>query len=412
MIDETTDVVDFRKARGKQIAKTIQIEKKGLNEWIVPSQTGSGAYTVNRIGNDFKCSCPDFQTRGKACKHIYAIEIKVLRWFDSSGNSGAKITIKRTTYPQDWKAYDLATTQQKELFQKLLNDLCDTIDEKPYVFGRPKMLMRDMVFGSALKVFSTFSLRRFTMDSKDAQAKGYLARVPNYSTIAKYMESQEMTPILKEILEISALPLKTIENDSFSIDSSGFSPHKFSRWFDHKWGAKGKESEKRLFYKAHIIVGNKTHIICGAEVTSQFVADPIMLPQLVQEVNRNFDVKAVMGDKAYSSRNNLELLGKLGIVPMIPFRINSSRKPKGSRIWRDMYNYFAYHREAFMERYHARSNVETAFFMIKSKFSDYVRSKTDTACINEIYLKLICHNLCCVIQETFELGIQANFGSS
>lgn len=63
-------------------------------------------------------------------------------------------------------------------------------------------------------------------------------------------------------------------------------------------------------------------------------------------------------------------------------------------------------------RYHQRSNVESAFFMIKSKFSDYVRSKTDTACINEILLKLICHNLCVVIQETFELGIQANFIST
>ena len=76
---------------------------------------------------------------------------------------------------------------------------------------------------------------------------------------------------------------------------------------------------------------------------------------------------------------------------------------------RDMYNYFAYHREAFLERYHQRSNVETAFFMIKSKFSDYLRSKTETACINEIYPKLICHNICCLIPETFELGIQANF---
>ena len=120
-------------------------------------------------------------------------------------------------------------------------------------------------------------------------------------------------------------------------------------------------------------------------------------------------MKELDGDKAYSSRNNLALLDKLGIVPMIPFRDNSTKKPKGSRIWRDMYNYFTYNREAFLERYHQRSNIETAFFMIKSKFSDYVRSKNDTACINEIYLKLICHNLCCVIQESFELGIQANF---
>ena len=268
------------------------------------------------------------------------------------------------------------------------------------------MPMRDMVFSSALKVFTTFSLRRFGTDSKEAQNKGYIQKSPNYSTVAYYMRDKEMTPILKEILQISALPLRSVENNSFSIDSSGFSPHKFSRWYDYKWG---KERNKKLFYKAHLLIGNNTHIVCGAEITTQFVADPVMLPQLVQEVSRNLDMKELDGDKAYSSRNNLSLLDKLGIVPMIPFRDNSQRKPKGSRIWRDMYNYFTYNREAFLERYHQRSNIETAFFMIKSKFSDYVRSKNDTACINEIYLKLICHNLCCVIQESFELGIQANF---
>ena len=120
--------------------------------------------------------------------------------------------------------------------------------------------MHDMVFASALKVYSTFSLRRFATDSREAQSKGYLVKAPDYSTVAKYMESADMRPVLKELLQLSALPLKTIENDSFSIDSSGFSPHKFSRWFDHKWGAKGKEVDKKLFYKAHIVVGT-IHIL-------------------------------------------------------------------------------------------------------------------------------------------------------
>lgn len=200
-----------------------------------------------------------------------------------------------------------------------------------------------------------------------------------------------MTPILKDLLQISALPLKVIENDSFSIDSSGFSPHKFSGWFDHKYGAKGKMVDKRLFYKAHIVVDNKTHIICNAEITSQFVADHVMLPQLVQEVKQNFDVKELDADKAYSGRSNFDVLDKLGIVPIIPFKEGSKPNPRGhSHIWRDMYNYFTYNREAFLVRYYQRSKVESAFFMIKSTFSDYVRSKTDTACINEILLKLIC----------------------
>lgn len=47
--------------------------------------------------------------------------------------------------------------------------------------------------------------------------------------------------------------------------------------------------------------------------------------------------------------------------------------------------------------------------MIKSKFSDAVRSKTETAQVNEVLLKILCHNICVVIQEMNELGINAEF---
>lgn len=47
--------------------------------------------------------------------------------------------------------------------------------------------------------------------------------------------------------------------------------------------------------------------------------------------------------------------------------------------------------------------------MIKAKFEDAVRSKTDVAMTNEALCKVLCHNLCCVIQSTCELGIEAKF---
>ena len=402
------ELLQERKERGLEIARKEKIVNKD-GVWLVPSATNPHkTYEVILTINGGKCNCEDFKERGLKCKHQFAVWLTITRTKNRDGSTTITET-KRITIPQNWKAYNLASTHQKELMQKFLNDLCNTIEEKPYTFGRPRLPMHDMVFASTLKVFTTFSLRRFRTDAKEAQVKGYLAKVPDYSTIAKYMESEDMTPILKDILQLSAMPLKAVENNSFSIDSSGFSPNKFSRWYDYKWG---RTRDRKLFYKAHILVGNKTHIVCGAEITSQFVADTTMLPALVQEVKQNFNLGELAGDKAYSSRTNLELLDKLGVMPLIPFKDNSTKKPKGSRIWRDMYNYFTYNRETFLERYHQRSNVESAFFMIKSKFSDYVRSKTDTACINEILLKLICHNLCVVIQETFELGIQANFTST
>jgi hypothetical protein len=36
-------------------------------------------------------------------------------------------------------------------------------------------------------------------------------------------------------------------------------------------------------------------------------------------------------------------------------------------------------------------------------------SKTDTAMINEVLSKFLCHNLCCLIQEQTTLGIEPIF---
>jgi hypothetical protein len=47
--------------------------------------------------------------------------------------------------------------------------------------------------------------------------------------------------------------------------------------------------------------------------------------------------------------------------------------------------------------------------MVKSKFGDYVRSKEWIAQVNEVLLKILCHNVCVVIQEMYELGIEPDF---
>lgn len=47
--------------------------------------------------------------------------------------------------------------------------------------------------------------------------------------------------------------------------------------------------------------------------------------------------------------------------------------------------------------------------MIKTKFRDNLRSKTKTAQINELLLKILCHNICVVIQEISELGLKGEF---
>jgi len=65
--------------------------------------------------------------------------------------------------------------------------------------------------------------------------------------------------------------------------------------------------------------------------------------------------------------------------------------------------------EEFLEHYHKRSNSETCFHMIKTKFGSHIKSKKQTAQFNELLVKVLCHNICVVIQEVNELGVKAEF---
>ena len=70
--------MDARQQRGLEIAAIAKITKKG-SAWLVPSQSGAGRYTVCPDKECPHCTCPDHETRGLKCKHIYAVEYVIQR---------------------------------------------------------------------------------------------------------------------------------------------------------------------------------------------------------------------------------------------------------------------------------------------------------------------------------------------
>jgi len=153
------ELLEARKSRGLEIAQTNHITKNNKG-WLVPSQSNGTPYIVQLSdnGDEPTCNCPDHQYRKMKCKHIFAVELTVTREIDEQGTI-TETKIAKVTYTQDWTAYDLAQTQQKELFMQLLRDVSSNVEQPQYTFGRPKLPLADMIFTSALKIFSTFSLR-------------------------------------------------------------------------------------------------------------------------------------------------------------------------------------------------------------------------------------------------------------
>jgi hypothetical protein len=72
-----------------------------------------------------------------------------------------------------------------------------------------------------------------------------------------------------------------------------------------------------------------------------------------------------------------------------------------------MYHLFMHRREDFMDHYHKRSNAETAYSMIKAKFGDSLRSKSDVGQLNEALCKVLCHNLCVLCHTMHELALES-----
>jgi transposase len=178
------------------------------------------------------------------------------------------------------------------------------------------------------------------------------------------------------------------------------------RWFDEKYG---QERSGREWVKARMMTGCKTNVVTAVRVEEPTAADcPEFKPLLERTVANGFKLGDVCADKAYLSNDNLELVVKHEAVPYIPFKSNSTPGEAGS-VWDRMFGYFQFHRDTYMKHYHQRSNVETTVSMVKAKFGDSLRSKTDTALRNETLLKLLCHNIVVVHQAVAELGIEPVF---
>jgi transposase/predicted nucleic acid-binding Zn finger protein len=397
-----------REQKALVIAAKTKLRKKG-NKWIVPSQSGfKPYYEVDPDPISPHCDCPDFEKRGERCKHIFAVEIVIERERSIKtvvqGDATTTTVTEVIRYKQVWSAYNTAQVNEKARLLVLLYELCQSIDEPIQHMGRTRLKMADMIFAAAYKVYSTVSARRFMSDLKEAYVKGYVSKLPCYNAIISYLEKPEMTPYLEWLVIQSSLPLKSVES-AFAVDSSGFTCSTYERWYDAKHG---KEEIKREWVKAHIAVGTHTNVVTSAKISGAYDSDHNYFAPLVNETARYFDVKEVSADKAYSSYANHRLVAYKGAEPFIDFKAGAVGTGK-CQVWNRMYHYYQFNRDQYMQHYHKRSNVETTFSMIKAKFGGFVRSKLPVAQTNEVLCKILCHNLCCLIQSSYELGIDATF---
>lgn len=400
--------MDAREQRGMQIAALRKIDRTDEpDEYLVPSQNAvSTKYRVNIKAQT--CSCPDFEDRHLKCKHVWAAEFTLKRETNADGTvTETQITTvtKRTTYKQDWPAYNRAQSIEKSRVQVLLADLCRNLPEEDRSHRRgPKShLVKDSIFAMVYKVYSGFSSRRFSTDLVEAHKIGHVSREIPGRKVASFLENAAFTPILTELVSKSAAPLAAVESD-FAVDSTGFGSCRYETWIDEKYGV---PKRKAIWVKAHCAVGVKTNCVTAVVLLDKDSHDSPQFKELVGKTSESFTINEVSADKAYTSKRNFELVLSLGATAYLPFKVNTTGAVGG--IFEKMFHYFQYQREEYLNHYHKRSNVESTFSAVKRLFGDSVLSKTDAAMKNEVLCKLVAYNLTCLIHEQEKLGIAPLF---
>jgi hypothetical protein len=402
--------MDFKKVRARQIA-LLGITKKGA-VWLVPSQTRPGVKYKVTTDNKPTCTCADFRNNGGRCKHIEAVRIfrteyPRIELIDTPSEPVAK---QKKTYGQDWANYNRAQTQEKQLFMRLLAGFCRSVDnEETTKVGRPRIPLSDLGYLACYKVYEGVSTRRFMSDVQTAYRSGFVSCEPHFNSIINAFRDEDITQVMLDLIDQTSRPLREFER-VFAADSSGFANSRFHKWIDIK---SSKERQMHTWTKVHLMCGVNTHIVTAVVIKDKDASDTKQLPALVRMTAKNFDMLEVCADKAYGAISNYDVIAEHGATPFIAFKSIHTGRGKntdkqitpGGELWQRMFHMFHFHADEFYQHYHERSNVETVFSMIKAKFRDEVRSKSEVAMLNEALCKIVCHNICVLIQASFEMGL-------
>ncbi len=277
-----TITANSREVRGKAIVdQGNQVKKVNDHSFKVRSQSGGGFYEVKTTKSGMTCDCPDFVYRGGKCKHIMATRYYLQVEKDTpTGTVTEKVHL---TYTQAWNVYNEAQNAEIKLFDELLKDLVKAIPEPEQTMGRPRLSIHETLFCAIQKVYSQLSSRRAYGLFQNATERGQINHAPHFNSPSKILNNIEMTPILHELVTLSALPVAGIEND-FSVDSTGFRTTTFNAYNGMKHGQK----KEHQWVKAHLCAGVKTNIVAAVAITDSNGGDSPQFGPLVKKTAEGF----------------------------------------------------------------------------------------------------------------------------
>ena len=354
---------------------------------------------------------------------------------DGSGRSDSDAGENGTTAEcgksegRDWSAYNGAQTHEATEVKAILGRLSDLISTVaapvqgvPRRGGQPYPLGK-VFFACVEKVYSGLSSRRHEGVLRLSAQQGFFRNaplwtpggfdfgpvagsratsIPQFNTVERYLRCKWLTPLLLELVTLTARPLREVEH-VFAVDGTGWSTQWYDRWLDEK---EAPESERQQWVKLHLVVGVKTNTIARAAISPGNHHDSPYYRGLITETAAHFDVRRVLADLGYSSRGNNGLGAELGFDVRIPFKSNTRPPTDDGSEWSSNLRLFLDDNDRFMEEYHLRSNVESTNGSVKVTQPQKLRCKSFDAQVNEVLAILVAYNIRVLAREVRVRGLE------
>lgn len=251
--------------------------------------------------------------------------------------------------------------------------------------GRPFAFPDSLVsFLQGLKAVLGVPLRQLE-GLLSAVARFLPLKPPDYSTIWHRLKRAKV--------EIEKPPVgRRGDGWILSVDSTGVKVSNRGEWLREKWHI------HRGWVKVHVAVEVRSGAIVGVAVSDERAADAQFLPELVRQAQSLLpgQIRRVLADGAYDTRENFDFLRKEGIEAGIKIRLNASRKLKGATMARPV---AVYERNRLGEEewerrygYNQRWRCETTFSAVKRVFGETLMSRRTDMMMREAILKFVQYN--------------------
>ena len=418
--------------RGVELARRDEITYEGDSVWSV--NDGKHVCLVNLDRDESTCAEYRHSRPHVACAHhwavLYTIDPPTVDEFQTgvqpSQPDNSKITrdatneedLKRTFaelirggYTRHAKAYDESLRSElleAVLFAQILfGEVARGVQWREiHARGRRQTPLSNILLSNFLRSQSNWSYRR-TEGFMRLLAHERIHLIgpdfPCFDLASRFNRSPVATPVLRNILAMTAEPFRDFGALRLAADGTGIGSSHFSDYRCEKRDGL-PEARRARWFRAHVICDvDSLHAVC-VRVTPANGSEKLMMLEMLQDLtDRGYTehVEEILADGGYSASQIRDEIAALRARPVVPWNRNAksaiskryATRVRHPRIIKDMFHLFSCEPERFKEYYRMRVKVEGLFSAVKGRFGGYVRSLDDAAPENEILWKFICHNI-------------------